>query len=54
MISLETAAELLAKTTDPEIRRTAIAYLEEAGRRNLELLASQLQDGQPEIGRAHV
>jgi HEAT repeat protein len=45
------AAELLAKTTDPEIRRTAIAYLEEAGRRNLELLASQLQDGQPAVSK---
>jgi HEAT repeats len=47
--SIPLAAELLAKTEDPEVRRTAVAYLEEAGRRNIELLASQLQDGQPAV-----
>ena len=49
--SIALVAELLAKTTDPEARRTAIAYLEEAGRRNLELLANQLQDGQPDVSK---
>jgi HEAT repeat protein len=49
--SIPLAAELLAKTEDPEIRRTAVAYLEEAGRRNIELLASQLQDGQPAVSK---
>jgi hypothetical protein len=49
--SIPLAAELLAKTADPEARQTAIAYLEETGRRNLELLASQLQDGQPAVSK---
>jgi hypothetical protein len=49
--SIPLAAKFLAKATDPDARRTAIAYLEEAGRRNLELLASQLQDGQPAVSK---
>lgn len=49
--SISLAAELLAKTEDPEVRRTAVAYLEEAARRNIELLASQLQDGQPAVSK---
>jgi len=49
--SIPLAAELLAKTEDPEIRRTAVAYLEEAGRRNIEVLANQLQDGQPAVSK---
>ena len=49
--SIPLAADLLAKATEPETRQTAIAYLEEAGRRNFELLASQLQDGQPAVSK---
>ena len=50
--SIPLAAELLAKTEEPETRRLAIAYLEEAGRKNIEALASQLQDGEPAVSRA--
>lgn len=49
--SVPVAAELLAKTEDPEIRRTAVAYLDEAGRRDIEVLASQLQDGEPALSK---
>jgi HEAT repeat protein len=49
--SIPLATELLAKTENPEARRTAIAYLEEAGRRNIDVLASQLQDGQPAVSK---
>jgi HEAT repeat protein len=49
--SIPLVAELLAKTEEPETRRTAIAYLEEAGRQNIEALASQLQDGEPAVSR---
>jgi len=49
--SIPLAAELLAKTEEPETRRAAIAYLEEAGRQNIEALASQLQDGEPAVSR---
>jgi len=49
--SISLAAELLAKTEEPETRRAAIAYLEEAGRQNIEALASQLQDGEPAVSR---
>ena len=49
--SIPLTAELLAKTEDPEIRRTAVAYLDEAGRRNIEILANQLQDGQPAVSK---
>lgn len=45
--SIPLAAELLAKSEEPEGRRAAIAYLEEAGRKNIEALANQLQDGEP-------
>ena len=49
--SIPVAAEFLAKTEEPETRRAAIAYLEEAGRQNIEVLASQLQDGEPAVSR---
>jgi hypothetical protein len=49
--SIPLAAELLAKAEEPETRRAAIAYLEEAGRQNIEALASQLQDGEPAVSR---
>lgn len=49
--SIPLAAELLAKSEEPETRRTAIAYLEETGRQNIDVLASQLQDGEPTVSR---
>jgi hypothetical protein len=49
--SIPLAAELLAKSEEPETRRAAILYLEEAGRQNIEALASQLQDGEPAVCR---
>jgi HEAT repeat protein len=49
--SIPLAAEFLAKAEEPEARRAAIAYLEEAGRQNIEVLASQLQDGEPAVSK---
>jgi hypothetical protein len=49
--SVPLAAELLARAEEPETRRMAIDYLGEAGRKNIELLASQLQDGEPAVSR---
>ena len=49
--SIPLAAELLAKSEEPGARRAAVAYLEEAGRQNIDVLASQLQDGEPGVSR---
>ena len=49
--SIPLAAELLAKTEEPDARHLAIVYLEEAGRQNIDILASQLQDGQPAVSK---
>jgi hypothetical protein len=49
--SIPPAAELLAKAEEPETRRLTIAYLEEAGRENIEVLANQLQDGEPAVSK---
>jgi HEAT repeat protein len=49
--SIPLAAELLAKSEELGARRAAVAYLEEAGRQNIDVLASQLQDGEPGVSR---
>jgi HEAT repeat protein len=49
--SIPLAAELLAEGQEPETRRLAIAYLEEVGWEDIEVLAGQLQDGDPVISR---
>jgi HEAT repeat protein len=49
--SIPVAAELLAENQEPETRRLAIAYLEEAGSEDIEVLAGQLQDGEPVISK---
>jgi tRNA A37 threonylcarbamoyladenosine biosynthesis protein TsaE len=49
--SIPIAVELLAEDQEPETRRLAIAYLEEVGREDIEVLAGQLQDGKPAISK---
>jgi len=49
--SIPLAAEFLAQVEDPEGRRKAVEYLEEAGRRNIDLLASQIQDSEPAVSK---
>jgi HEAT repeat protein len=49
--SIPLAAELLAENQEPETRRMAIAYLEEVGKEDIEVLAGQLRDGKPTISK---
>ena len=49
--SIPLAVELLAEDQETATRHSAIAFLEEAGKRDIELLASQLQDGKPVLSK---
>ncbi len=49
--SIPLAAALLAEGQEPEARRLAVAYLEEVGKGDIEVLAGQLQDGKPAISK---
>ena len=50
-ISIPVAAELLESTDNSELKTMAFDYLTEVGKGNLEILASQLQDGKPALSK---